>query len=368
MDLSSLGWNDALAASFEPHRLVGLLPARVALEHKHAFELLSSAGDLTATCTGHMLHAALTRADLPAVGDWVAVRMRPGELRADIHAVLPRRTKFSRRAAGEDREQIVAANVDTVLLVTALDQNFNLRRIERYLAAAWESGAQPVVVLNKCDLHPDPAAARAEVESVALGAPVIVLSALGGGFPSAPTMDQSDTPETLLAAWLRPGQTIALLGSSGVGKSTLVNRLLGTERQATLAVSSAVNKGRHTTTRRELLLTPSGALVMDTPGMRELQLWDVEERALETTFADITALAARCRFNDCAHQREPGCAVNAALDDGTLPVERWASYQKLQREQAYLARKEDRALARESKAIRKKISQAQRAQYRMRDE
>jgi len=357
MNLSSLGWDDFFANHFQPYSTDGLVPARVALEHKHTYTLLSAHGELTATCTGRLLHSSLTRGELPAVGDWVAVRVRAGEPRGDIHAVLPRKTKFSRRAAGDAAgEQIVAANVDTVFLVTALDANFNLRRIERYLAVAWESGAQPVVVLNKADLHPDPAAACAEVESVAIGASVIALSATHGAGLDA------------LAPFLTPGRTAALLGSSGVGKSTLINALLGTGRQLTGAISDAAGKGRHTTMHRELIIAPAGALVIDTPGMRELQLWEVAGATLDTTFADIATLAARCRFGDCTHRVEPGCAVQAALADGSLDADRWRSFQKLQREQAYAARQADSRLARESKEHWKKISKAQRLHERWKGE
>jgi len=355
MDLSSLGWDDFFANHFQPFSDTGFVPARVALEHKHVCLLHSAAGEFTATCTGRLLHEAAARTDLPAVGDWVVARPRPGEAQADIHAVLPRRTKFSRRASGdEETEQIVATNIDTVFLVTALDDHFNLRRIERYLAVAWESGAQPVVVLNKTDLHPDPAAALAEVTALAPGASVVALSAA-----------RDADPATALAAWLGTGRTVALLGASGVGKSTLINRLLGTDRQLTGATSSTHGKGRHTTTHRELIVAPSGALVIDTPGMRELQLWDVAAPTLDETFADIAALAAGCRFSDCTHRTEPGCAVQAALAAGTLAPDRWQSYAKLQREQAYAARKADPHLARASRANWRKITKGQRARARL---
>jgi ribosome biogenesis GTPase len=359
MDLSSLGWNDFFANHFSPFSGADFVPARVVLEHKHTCVLSSAGGEFSATCTGRLLHEAAARADLPAVGDWVVARPRPGEAQADVHAVLPRRTKFSRRAAGdEDVEQIVAANIDTVFLVSALDDHFNLRRIERYLAVAWESGAQPVVVLNKADLHANPAAALAEVAVLASGAPVVAVSAARDADPGAS-----------LAPWLAAGQTVALLGASGVGKSTLINRLLGTERQLTGATSRWQGKGRHTTTQRELIPAPSGALVIDTPGIRELQLWEVGAPTLDETFAEIAALATGCRFGDCRHHAEPGCAVQAALAAGQLDPDRWAGFLKLQREQAYAARKADSQLARVSRAAWRKITKGQRARARLeRDE
>jgi ribosome biogenesis GTPase len=354
--LPVLGWDDAFATSFQPHISSGLLPARVALEHKHVYELLSPEGALTAHCTGRLLHGSASRADLPAVGDWVAIRRRPGEDHADIHAVLPRRSKFSRRAAGDtDAEQIVAANVDTVFLVTGLDGDFNVRRIERYLAVAWESGAQPVIVLNKADLHLDPAGARSEVEAIAATVPVVAMSAARGEGIDA------------LGPWLGTGRTIALLGSSGAGKSTLVNALLGEARQLTNSLSDALGKGRHTTTRRELLVAPDGTLVIDTPGMRELQLWDVNDAALDAAFADVATITRRCRFGDCRHDGEPGCAIRAALEDGSLAEDRWRSFQKLQREQAYAARRSDPRLARASRDFWKKINRAERARRELED-
>jgi ribosome biogenesis GTPase len=357
MSLSFLGWDSFLANQFHPHIQGGLRPARVALEHKHSFELMTENGLVSAQCAGRMLHEACARSDLPAVGDWVAISGGLDGGPAAIHAVLPRKTAFSRRTAGKlAEEQVVAANVDTVLLVTGLDGNFNLRRIERLLVMAWASGAQPVVVLNKTDLHDNPAAALAEVEAIATGTPVVALSAA--------MIDGLDA----LTPWLVPARTLALLGSSGVGKSTLINRLLGVDRQPTSAVSTAVGKGRHTTTRRELILAPSGVLIIDTPGMRELQLWDPDEASLDTTFDDVTMLADSCRFRDCSHQGEPGCAIRGALESGTLEPPRWQSFQKLQRELDHAARRADPQLARETRQQWKKINKAMRVAQRMKDD
>ncbi|MDD3179099.1 MAG: ribosome small subunit-dependent GTPase A [Opitutaceae bacterium] len=352
MKLAALGWDESFAAAFAPHAAAGLQPARVICELKHAYALHTGHDEILGECTGRLLHTAASRADLPAVGDWVAARPRAADpRRVDIHAVLPRRTKFSRREPHEPGvEQIIAANVDTVFLVSALDAEFNLRRIERYLAVAWESGAQPVIVLNKSDLCPATDARHLEVEAIAPGVPVVALSAgTGNGFAQ-------------LRPWLKQGRTLALLGSSGVGKSTLVNLMMRDDVQVTQETRSADDKGRHTTARRELFVAPSGMLIIDTPGLRELQIWEAD---IGDTFADIAELAARCKFRDCTHGPEPGCAVRAALEGGVLDAGRWTSFQKLAREQAFVARQTDRRAAQANKAKWKKLHLGLRARLRI---
>jgi ribosome biogenesis GTPase len=315
--LEDFGWDDGWEAAFEPHRAAGLTPGRITIQHRGAYVLATAEGEVWAELPRRLLRLLEADGSVPAVGDWVGWHELGG--RAFVEAVLPRRSSFSRKTPWlEVREQVVAANVDVVFLVQALPDDVNPRRLERYLATAWESGALPELVLTKVDLVDDPAPFVAEVEQVAFGVPVhLVSNVTGEGLGE-------------LRAEIQPGRTAALLGSSGIGKSTIVNRLAGQELLETQGLRRD-GRGRHTTTHRELVLLPGGGIVLDTPGMRELQLWSVED-GLERAFEDIDELAAACRFTDCAHDREPGCAIREALAAGSLDDERWQSYRKLQRE------------------------------------
>jgi ribosome biogenesis GTPase len=337
--LEELGWDEAREAEFEPHRAAGLVPGRVAIQHRGAYVLATPTGEEWAEVPRRLLHATAGGDGLlPAVGDWVGYRPSAGAgTRAHLEVVLDRRSAFSRNTAwNETREQVVAANVDVVFIVQGLPLDVNARRLERYLATAWESGASPVVVLTKTDLVHDLEPHLAEVEAVAFGVPVHAVSNVTGDGLEA------------LRAYAEPGRTVALIGSSGVGKSTLVNTMLGADVLETRGLR-ADGLGRHTTTRRELVLLPGGGVVLDTPGMRELQLWDVDS-GLEQAFADVEELAAQCRFTDCAHEGEPGCAV---LERGTLPADRWESYLALQRELAALHLRIDaRARSEQKRQIR----------------
>ena len=351
MTLQELGWNDFFASRFAAHAAEGCVPARVTLQLKGHFEVTGEFGAKLGECTGRFLHHATRQPALPAIGDWAAVTPRDDH-RADIHALLPRRTTFSRKTAGdEELEQVVAANIDTVFLVSALDADYSLHRIERYLAAAWASGAQPVVLLNKADTCEDAEAKQQEVATTAPGVPVLVLSA------------KTRRGLKALGPWLQPGQTIALLGSSGVGKSTIINRLVGEQLQDTQAVRAFDGKGRHTTTQRELIVTPGGFIVIDTPGMRELQPWDASA-GVTAAFADVAEIAARCRFRDCAHTVEPGCAVQAALADGSLELARWQSFLRMSRATAHEVRRVDKRAALETKSQFKKLTKALRQRVR----
>jgi ribosome biogenesis GTPase len=341
MSLESLGWNSYFRDAFLRLTENTAEPARVAAVDRERFIVWTEASECEATAAGRLRHLS---EDWPVVGDWVALA---GGRR--IAQVLPRKTAFSRKEAGEvTREQVIAANIDILFVVTGLDGDFSPRRLERYVLLAWESGAKPVVVLNKADVCADVAEAAASVSALAAGAPVLTVSALEGWGLGA------------LEAHLKPGCTAALAGSSGAGKSTLVNRLLGREQQRVREVRAEDSRGRHTTVRRELFLAPGGWLVIDTPGMRELQLW-AGTGSVDAAFTDIAALAAECRFGDCRHQGEPGCAVAAAgIDEARL-----ANYAKMQRELAHLDRKLDQRAAQEQKRRIKQIHRAMRGHYRM---
>jgi ribosome biogenesis GTPase / thiamine phosphate phosphatase len=332
LNLHDLGWDDAFAASFEPYQ-DQFEPGRVSAQHRGGYDVLTEAGERRVRLSGRMRHAAASAAELPAVGDWVALRDQT------IQAVLPRRSAFSRKAAwSPTEEQVLAANLDAVFVVSALNGDLSLRRLERYLTLAWESGATPALVLTKADLCDDVGGALLSVEQVALGVGTHAVSNLTGeGLEE-------------LGPYLTPAKTIALLGSSGVGKSTLANRLVGDELQATHEIAED-GRGRHTTTSRQLIRLPGGALLVDTPGLREVQLWDADD-GIHEAFADVDELAADCRFNDCAHLREPGCAVQAAIDEGRLPRERLQSYRQLQRELQRLAMKQDARLRSEARKQR----------------
>jgi ribosome biogenesis GTPase len=340
VNLEHLGWNPALAGAFQPFSDSGLLPGRVAVEHRGALVLLTGGGEVWADVPGRLRHRAESEAELPAVGDWVAFSRHPQAERATIEAVLPRRTAFLRKVAGfETVEQVVAANVDVVFAVASLEGPLNPRRLERYLTLSWESGADPVVVLTKADLCDNVPEALLHVGEIALGVPAYAVSSVTGlGVEN-------------LLAHLAGGRTGTLVGPSGVGKSTLVNRLSGSERLAT-AELRADGRGRHTTTHRELVVLEGGGCLIDTPGMRELTLWDAGD-GLEQTFDDVELLALECRFSDCAHNTEPGCAVRAAVAAGTLDPGRLEGFRKLQRELRHIETRHDsRARSEERKRWR----------------
>ncbi len=368
--LYDLGWSDFFSsqlAELELNSEIGA--ARVAEENREMFRLLSPQGEFMAEVSGKFRHEIIGRVDFPAVGDWVLASTRKEESRATIHRVLNRKSKFSRKIAGKKtEEQIVAANVDVVFIVSSLNSEFNLRRLERYVALAWESGAQPVIVLNKSDLAENPEELRIEAQAAAIGVRVILSSALRGdgiseiremmhGAPKKTASTESASEKVQVA------KTAAMLGSSGVGKSSLINAILGTELLDTGEIRESDDRGRHTTTARHLIVVPGAGVWIDTPGMRELQLWDASE-GIDQAFGEIAELAANCKFRDCKHVNEPGCAVRAAVESGELDAERLESFHKLGREEKLVAAKQDAAVRAEQTKALKQLMKKQNRFYR----
>lgn len=321
MNLKALGWNSQLSRALAEQSQPQWIPGRVVSEHRGVCILVTEQGELPASVAGRMEHLAESAAELPKIGDWVAVAPQPGENKGVIHWVLPRKSYLGRKVPGRvTTQQILATNVDLACIVQALDNTFRIRRLERFLTLAHEGGIRPVILLNKLDLCPDPAPLIEAAQKAAPGVTLVQTSA------------ETRRGIKALSQLIRPAETVVFLGSSGVGKSSLINRLCGEEYQSTIEVRESDSKGRHTTTSRELIPLPGGGLVIDTPGLRELQLW-VHEEALEEAFPEITRLAEGCRFRDCCHENEPGCAVRVALEAKSLPKDRYDSFQKLRKEQ-----------------------------------
>ncbi|PEL13264.1 ribosome small subunit-dependent GTPase A [Bacillus sp. AFS017336] len=339
MNLEQLGWKESFG-EMDQNTVV----ARVISEQRQIYKLHDGENELTGEVSGKFQFQANVKSDYPSVGDWVVIEPLNGENKAIIQKVLPRLSQFSRQSAGiKIEEQVVAANIDYVFLVMALNNDFNIRRLERYLLVAYDSGASPIIVLTKKDLCNDLPGKMAEVEEIAFGVPIFSVNSTNG--------EGIEELKQLISL----GKTVSLLGSSGVGKSTLLNALIGELKQITQDVREGDDRGKHTTTHRELFFLPSGGMVIDTPGMRELQLWGGEEH-ISSTFTDIEELAKSCKFSDCTHSKEPDCAVNRAIENGDIEPERLTSYRKLMKELAYAERKQDASLARQEREKWKKVS------------
>lgn len=324
MDFNKLGWNAFLDEHSLKYQNKHFYIGRICSEHKNSYKLLCAKGELTAVISGKFRNECNINKNYPAVGDWVAFDLIENENKAIIQDVLPRKSRFCRKAAGQKtEEQVIAANIDTAFIVCALNYDFNLRRIERYLSLTWQSGITPVIVLAKPDLCQDLDKKLLEVESIAFGVDIHVVNNL------------SKDGIKQLEPYCKEGQTIILLGSSGVGKSSLINNLLHEDRMQIKDLRKNIDKGQHTTTHRQMLIIPTGGLIIDTPGMRELQLWDADE-GLSNCFEEIETLALNCRFNDCKHQNEPDCAIQQAINDGQLDIRRLENYSKMLKEQEYL--------------------------------
>jgi len=346
--LKRYGWNDFVANSFQNLGRSGdLIPGRIAIQHRGAFAVYTEFGDIRAHAAGRMRHEASDVGAMPAVGDWVALRSPEHSGAGIIEAVLPRKSSFLRKMSGaKSVEQVIAANIDVAFLVNGLDADFNIRRVERYLVLSKESGAEPVIILNKVDLCEELEDMVDIVTSVAGDTPVHVMSAL------------QESGMEVFQKYLQSGRTGVLLGSSGVGKSTIMNVLLGEERQEVKEIRESDGEGRHTTTSRELILLPFGGLLIDTPGMRELQLWGDSE-SLSDAFTDIEEITLECRFRDCSHTVEPGCAIQKAIEEGRLDHHRYDHFLKLQKEIAYLERRRDARAQRDEKKRAKKLASEQ---------
>lgn len=352
INLNEYGWNqfhqENMDTIIEELKADNYVQGRVTLEHKRMYRVMTAEGEWLSVCSGAFQHAANERRDYPAVGDWVIVEKMPGEERGIIHAILPRTSLFSRKSAGSTiSEQIIAVNIDIVFLVMSMNHDFNARRLERYLVAAYDSGATPVVVLTKMDVSEDPDYYLEMARAIAFGTDV---------FPVSNTTGEGIEQITEL---LKNGKTAALLGSSGVGKSSLVNSICGDGKMAVQGIREDDAKGRHTTTHRELVKIPTGGVLIDTPGMREFQLWN-ESESLDSGFKDIEELSAACKFGDCRHESEPGCAIQNALETGELSAERYGNYIKLQKEIAFLDRKMDRQAQAAERDKWKKITKGMR--------